>query len=306
MTTTLDASADKAPLEDLMVAMDVVDTLRHRDLIVDRELNAEGRRQRLLGRLREIYEAQGIEVSDAALSAGVDALEEDRFGYTPTTGGFSIKLARLYVSRSRWIRPLAGVVGLGLLIWFVWLYTVQWPEARLLEALPAQIEATYDRINEISASDVATERASTIVDQALQSLAREDRGEVENRLAELQALLRNLETAYEVRIVSRPNEVSAIWRVPDINPDARNYYLIVEAVTATGRIVSLPVQNEEDGRTYQASKWGLRVDEATFEAIADDKRDDGIVQDNVVGGKSVGQLEPEYRISTTGATITDW
>jgi len=306
MTTALDAGADKAPLEDLMVAMDVVDTLRHRDLIVDRELDSEGRRQRLVDRLREIYEAQGIEVSDAALSAGVDALEEDRFSYTPTTGGFSVKLARLYVSRSGWFKPLAGVLALGLLIWVVWLYTVEWPEARLLEALPAQIEATHERINEISVSDAATARASTLVGQAEQSLAQEDRSEAENRLEQLQALLRDLEAAYEVRIVSRPNEVSAIWRVPDINPDARNYYLIVEAVTATGRVVPLPVYNEEDGRTYQQSKWGLRVDEATFEAIADDKRDDGIVQDNVVGAKSVGQLEPEYRIATTGATITDW
>ena len=289
-----------------MVEMDDVDTLRHRDLIVDRELDSEGRRQRLLERLREIYEAQGIEVSDAALSAGVAALEEDRFSYTPTTGGFSLKLARLYVSRGRWIKPLAGVLGLGLLIWFVWLYTVQLPEARLLEALPAQIKVSYDRIKEISESEAATERAGTLVDQALQSLARKDRSKVEDRLGELQALLRDLETAYEVRIVSRPNEVSAIWRVPDINPDARNYYLIVEAVTASGSVVPLRVHNEEDGRTYQASKWGLRVDEATFEAIADDKRDDGIVQDNVVGGKAVGQLEPEYRIRTTGATITDW
>lgn len=306
MTTALDAGADKAPLEDLMVAMDVVDTLRHRDLIVDRELDSEGRRQRLLDRLREIYTAQGIEVSDAALSAGVDALEEDRFKYTPTQGGFSVRLARLYVSRSRWIKPLAGVLGLGLLIWIVWLYTVQWPEARLLEALPAKIEATHTRINEISVSDAANDRASRLVGLAKQSLAREDRSDAENRLEQLQALLRDLETAYEVRIVSRPNEVSAIWRVPDINPDARNYYLIVEAVTATGSIIPLSVLNEEDGRVYQASKWGLRVDETTFEAIVDDKRDDGIVQDNVVGAKSVGQLEPEYRISTTGATITDW
>ena len=66
------------------------------------------------------------------------------------------------------------------------------------------------------------------------------------------------------------------------------------------------IQNEEDGRTYQVSKWGLRVDEQTFEAVAKDKRDDGIVQDNAVGAKSVGQLNPEYRVPTTGATVTEW
>ena len=34
--------------------------------------------------------------------------------------------------------------------------------------------------------------------------------------------------------------------------------------------------------------------------------DMSIVQDNIVGAKSVGQLEPEYRFPTSGATITDW
>lgn len=306
MTTALDAGANKAPLEDLMVAMDVVDTLRHRDLIVDRELDSDGRRDRLLARLREIYEAQGIEVSDAALSAGVDALEEDRFRYTPTAGGFPVKLARLYVSRGRWFKPLAGVLALALLIWVVWYFTVGLPEARLLEVLPTKIESTYFRIGSISSSDEATQRADSLFSQAKQSLREEDRKEAEDLHGQMQALLRDLETSYEIRIVSRPNEVSAIWRVPDINLDARNYYLIVEAVTSSGNVVSLRVRNEEDGRTYQVSKWGLRVDEQIFDAVANDKRDDGIVQDSLVGAKEVGQLGPEYQVPTTGATITDW
>lgn len=306
MTTALDSGTGKAPLEDLMVAMDVVDTLRHRELIVDRELDADGRRQRLVARLRDIYTAQGIEVSDAALSAGVDALEEDRFRYTPTTGGFSVKLARLYVSRGRWSKPLSVFLSLGAIIWVAWFFMVALPESRLLEALPAEIEATHARILDLSESDRATEQANRILAEAETALDREERKDAENHRDQLKALLRNLETTYEIRIVSRPNEVSAIWRVPDINQDARNYYLIVEAVAPDGRIVSLDVFNEETSRTSRASKWGLRVDEATFESIADDKRDDGIVQDNVVGAKPAGRLDPDYSVPTTGATITDW
>ena len=90
MSRDVTAGAHEAPLEDLMVAMDVVDTIRHRQLIVERELNADGRRERLIERLREIYTQQGIEVTDAALEAGVDALEQARFAYTPTPGGFSL------------------------------------------------------------------------------------------------------------------------------------------------------------------------------------------------------------------------
>ncbi|MGI9249399.1 MAG: DUF6384 family protein, partial [Woeseiaceae bacterium] len=111
---------------------------------------------------------------------------------------------------------------------------------------------------------------------------------------------------YKVRIVSRPNEISGVWRVPDVNPDARNYYLIVEAVAPSGNVIAVRVHNEEDGRSVEKSKWGLRVSEDTFEAVAADKRDDGIIQGDVVGTKQIGALDPEYVIPTTGATITDW
>ncbi len=306
MTTAVDARTDKAPLEDLMVAMDVVDTLRHRDLIIDRELDSDGRRRRLLDRLREIYRAQGIEVTDEALQAGVDALEQDRFSYTSTAGGFSAKLARLYVSRDRWLKPIVGVLALGLIIWVAWYFTVGLPQARINELLPTKIEASHSRIDAISASDAATERANTLLGQAKRALGQENYQDAENLHVQLQSLLRDLETSYDIRIVSRPNEVSGVWRVPDLNPDARNYYLIVEAISSAGNVVPVNIRNEEDGRTRQRSKWGLRVSEETFEAVAADKRDDGIIQGDIVGGKQVGKLDPEYRIPTTGATIADW
>ena len=45
--------AAQPPLDDVMLAMDVVDTLRHDQLIVERELNEEERRAKLIERLRE-------------------------------------------------------------------------------------------------------------------------------------------------------------------------------------------------------------------------------------------------------------
>jgi len=306
MITATGAVADKAPLEDLMVAMDVVDTVRHRDLIVDRELDSDGRRQRLMVRLREIYQAQGIEVSDAALAAGVEALEEDRFRYTPTPDSFSAKLARLYVRRNRWGKTVAGLLLFGLIIWLAWFIMVGQPQARLHADLPLRIDAVHAEIGAISGSTRANEQASRQIGEARRAVDGKDYKRAENLLEELRSLLRDLETSYDIRIVSRPNELSGVWRVPDVNPDARNYYLIVEAVTSDGSVRSVRIRNEEDGRTRLQSKWGLRVSEETFEAVAADKRDDGIIQGDIVGAKSVGQLDPEYRIPTSGAAITDW
>ncbi len=289
-----------------MVAMDVVDTIRHRQLIVERELDAAGRRQRLIERLREIYTAQGIEVTDAALEAGVDALEEERFAYAPAPDSFSKSLAKLYVRRARWGKPFLILGAVVLLIGLAWQFTVAIPQSRFEAELPGRIEATHARIVARSQSAAATSQANELKAQAQRALDREAFGTADGVHHELEALLRELELAYELRIVSRPNELSGVWRVPDINPDARNYYLIVEAVDVAGNVLQRRVRNEEDGRFYEVRKWGVRVDEATFEAVAADKRDDGIIADYVLGTKAAGKLEPNYRVPTTGATITAW
>ena len=289
-----------------MVAMDVVDTVRHQQLIVDRELDAAGRRKRLLERLRDIYDAQGIEVTDAALEAGVDALEEGRFGYTPPPPGLSVTLARIYVRRGRWFKGFAIFATLAIVIGLAWLFMVQLPQSRFENALPGQIASTRDQIVGQSRSAAATARANELMAQAERAIRVDNFDEAQRLHAELEELRVELERGYEIRIVSRPGEYSAIWRVPDLNPGARNYYLIVEAVDARGNILTLPVRNEEDGRTVRVQKWGVRVTEATFEAVAADKRDDGIVDDFVLAVKSAGKLEPEYRVETTGATITEW
>jgi hypothetical protein len=115
-----------------------------------------------------------------------------------------------------------------------------------------------------------------------------------------------LEQAYTLQIVSRPGEKSGVWRVPEANPKARNYYIIVEALAADGRTLEVPVVNEENGRTERVSKWGLRVEKAVFERIAADKQDDGIIQQRQFGVKQSGQLKPDYRVPTSGAAITQW
>src|SRR5690606_38464120 len=96
------------------------------------------------------------------------------------------------------------------------------------------------------------------------ALARGEHEEARRAAADLAALRARLEQEYELRIVSRPGELSGIWRIPEDNPDAQNFYVIVEAIDAEGRALTLPVRNEEDGRIYQVDKWGLRVNEPTF------------------------------------------
>ncbi len=306
MISTTNAIAAEAPLEDLMVAMDVVDTVRHRQLIVDRELNADTRRERLLQRLREIYAAQGIEVTEAALESGVDALEEERFRYEPRESGSGVRLAKFYVRRDKWLRPVSLITAFFLLVWLAWYFMVALPERHLQDELPNKIEATHKLIMQQASSDVARGLANEYYGQANRALRNDDYSQAQEFHAKMQSMKSRMEAKYDIRVIARPNELSGVWRVPSVNAAARNYYLIVEAVSRSGQKIAVPIKNEEDGKTRSVTTWGVRVGKRTFDAIAADKRDDGIIQSNVIGHKDVGRIEPDYAIETSGATITEW
>ena len=293
---------DKPPLDEMMLAMDVVDTLRRRQRLVEREYDSEGREQDLKQRLHKIYAAQGIEVPDHVLEEGVAALREERFVYKSPPESLASRLAYLYVTRARWGKWVLGGIAAMLLAWLAYYFTVAAPRAQL----PERLESAYQSVVEVAKSEESGQQAQQLYMAATTALQRGDEDSARQALESLQELRSTVEQAYTLQIVSRPGEQSGVWRVPDANPDARNYYIIVEAVSADGRLLQVPVVNEESGRIEQVSKWGLRVDEEVFQRIAADKQDDGIIQQRKFGVKQSGQLQPDYLIPTTGAAITQW
>jgi hypothetical protein len=290
------------PLDDIMLAMDVVDTIRRRERVLQRELDAEGREADLTERLRKIYQAQGIDVPDHVIAQGVAALKEGRFVYTPPADGLGTKLARLYVSRGRWGKWALGALGALVVAGTVYYATVVAPTADL----PRRIEAVHAEVLQVAATGDARAAAGQFLAAGQAALRDEDAGRAKAALTALEDLRIRLEQEYTLRIVNRPGEHSGVWRIPDVNTAARNYYIVVEPIDARGEVLTVPVENEETGRTERVSKWGLRVDERTFNAVADDKKDDGILQRDRFGAKRRGALVPEYELPTTGAAITQW
>ena len=420
------SAAEKQPLDEIMLAMDVVDTLRHREHIVERELHNEERDEKLLKRLREIYASQGMEVPDHVLKEGVAALREERFSYQPPPDSLSVTLARIYIERGKWAKRASVTLGALLVAWLSWSFFVTGPareelrnqvaelnreisatsgqlallEERLqraenelpaaargipgslqkaatirtsaaekslrqahqllesarrftpptsldtgnfaarseeatiqlgnqqeqiaqigaaigsaekslaeidsLKVLPDQLASSRDAVIAVAREDQATGMASEIHDRGISSLAA---GDVELAIAsaaELRELHDTLEQEYELRIVSRPGERSGVWRIPEHNPSARNYYVIVEAIGPGGEVLPQSVTSEEDGSATRVRQWGMRVDERVFNRIRDDKQDDGIIQNRRFGEKRRGYLSIDYSIPTTGAAITSW
>lgn len=306
---------DSKPLDEILLAMDVVDTLRHREKTLVRELDEAGRRDELIARLKEIYRAQGIEVSDAVIAEGVQALKEQRFAYTPPKPSLSVRLAKLYVSRNRWSKPVLGaVIALGLAA-TVYQVGIAGPAASRAEAvrveltqtLPAEITALEDEIGRIAIQDRAIEVGATYTTEARAALRSEDRDAARRAVQSLKALRDELATAYEIRVVYGPNEArSGVIRLNDNVPGNTLYYLIVEAIDPAGRPVERLITNQEDTLTKRTSKWGQEVSEADFNRVAADKRDDLIIQDAVIGTKAIGALDPDFTIDTTGGAILEW
>jgi hypothetical protein len=318
------AGAQRPPsqnLDELMLAMDVVDTIRHQETIVTRELD-EGRRDAdLIERLRQIYRGQGIAVPDRVLQEGVQALKESRFVYTPPGPSLSRTLAMLWIRRARVGKTLLGLVGAILLALGVYQFAVVRPaeqrveqarieaqrqEVELTQRLPRALEAGHAEVLAEAKVPAAKDRADQILADGRSALNARDAAGAQRALTELENLRAELRREYVLRIVSRPNDQTGVWRVPDRNPNARNYYLIVEAVTPDGRVLSLPVTSEEDRGTATVNRFGVRVSPEVFEQVRRDKEDDGIVQRNRMGEKRRGYLDVDYTMPVLGGFILRW
>lgn len=311
MTT---AQAKAGGLDDVLLAMDVVDTLRHRQHILDRELDAAGREAALVTRLREIYKAQGIDVPDDVLREGVKALAEQRFAYAPPKPSLQVTLARLYVSRHRWLQPLLGVLAALIVAVGGYQLGIAGPErarakaaaVELTETLPDGIDALYTDIQALAEEPRATTMADAYRREGRAAIAAGNVAGARAARDGLANLKNDLEAEYNVTIVSRPGAMSGVFRIPDDVPGGRNYYLIVEAIDGRGQALPVTITSEEDQTTRRVTQWGVRVPKKTFDAVAADKQDDQIIQNAVIGRKEKGRLTPTFTVPTEQGAILEW
>ncbi len=311
-----DAKDTKAqrPLDDVMIAMDVVDTLRHDKRIVERELNGDGRKSELIDELRNIYKNQGIEVPDRILEEGVKALEEKRFVYTAPATSLEVRLARLYVTRERWGRPVIGAIGGAIIALSAWWMIYERPRAieqaaqqqELERDLPKRLDSLLEQVARESGRPALTDEAKRLAESA-RSAARGGQLEpARTGAAQLQRMLDEIRREYDIRIINRPGEVTGLWRVPKINPGSRNYYLVVEAIDRAGKTIPRDILNEETGQRETVVKWAVRVPKSVFDAIQADKQDDGIIQKSILGAKTRGDTEPKWQLEVSGGALTRW
>ena len=315
-----EADATPAPtqkphtLDDLMIAMDVVDTVRHREDLVARELSEPAREAELIERLREVYRQQGIEVPDSVLAEGVKALKESRFTYTPKPPSWQRTAFELWTRRVGVGSIAGGALAVLLALWGWHYFTVTRPaelaeqtaRVEITETLPNAIHKAGDDVLRAATAEEPKARARQLLADGERAIRDRDKAAMEKAAADLARLRTDVLAEYTLTIVSRPGEPTGVTRHPNRNPTATNYYIVVEAVAQSGARLKLPIRNEETGAIDTVDKFALRVPKATFDAIGADKRDDGIVQRNRFGVKRRGTLDVEYLMPFEGGMLTKW
>jgi hypothetical protein len=293
-------------LDDVMLAMDVVDTLRHRTRIVDMELNESAREEQLVARLKEIYGAQGIEVPERILKDGVKALAEQRFVYKAPADTFSVKLAKLYVSRKKWLPQTLGAIGVLAAIAVGFQLLVFGPMESEWKGMPTEISRVLAEGQALAIDPQVDAQLGGIAAEGQRAVANGDRGAAKTQLTLLKDMTEQLALQYDIRIVSRQGEDTGLFRQSEDNPGAINYYLVVEAVAPGGRVLSVPVDSIETDKIERVNIWGQRVSEATFNRVRDEKRSTGLVTNDILGSKLRGELTPRFDDPVPGGAITKW
>ncbi|QFT68369.1 hypothetical protein FIU93_16380 [Labrenzia sp. THAF35] len=307
------ASKSDAPLDDLMMAMDVVDTLRHEEGQVARELKTDERDAAMVERLRQVYASQGIDVPDHILKAGVEDLKRDRFVYSPPSAGFQRTLAMIYILRSTWSKWLAAVVAVVIVCIAAWYFIVKLPAQRAeadllarLQALPATYTELVGRIDSLTENTEIEANAARLATDGNLALSDGNNEAAFKAEADLRDLAGRLQEVFEVRIISREGVPTGVSRIPESNPDTENYYIVVEAVDADGKILERRIVSEESSEAELVDKWGQRVSETIYNAVRRDKMEDGIVQKGVLGQKRRGELDIKWRSGVQDGAITKW
>ena len=180
----------KIEFDQVMLAMDVVDTLRHQQDLVDRELASDEQDQALIDKVKRMYASQGLEVTDDIIAEGVAALREDRFAYRPPPPRGPLWLARLFVRRGYWAKLGAALAALVLAGLLIYRFAYVGPETRarmraaqdintLIGQQQDQISAAKQRLAQLTqalknvrskapqAAEVAEKRLSAEIEQQL-------------------------------------------------------------------------------------------------------------------------------------------
>lgn len=169
------------------------------------------------------------------------------------------------------------------------------PLIRRLDEIEQQLPALR-----LPPNDLRVVRAQAAqVDKAIDALQAR---QASDHLSTLDSLLVFARQALELRVVDRYGVKSGVERCYDQalcnqggdSLQGKSWYLVVEAVDAAGNPISVPVTSSETGESRWASYFGVRVSQAEYLKVKEDKLSDGHIDDLAMGSKPANMLSLKF------------
>lgn len=150
----------------------------------------------------------------------------------------------------------------------------------------------------------ATSLINTNLIQAQNALEQNDFKLLNNKVEFVNKVIKYIEADITFKINQKP---SGIERKNNDNPNIKNHYLIVNSIDSSGLPIEAFVNNYETKNDIWTTKFGVYIDNETYQKIKQDKIKNGVISNDIVGNKPSGQFSISYSlIPNTSNYITEW
>ncbi|WP_248800479.1 DUF6384 family protein [Pseudomonas sp. MWU13-2105] len=171
-----------------------------------------------------------------------------------------------------------------------------------------QLQDSRDKVRKMGLSKADAEQFQPLFAKAEQAVKDMNATAAEQGLQEVEQLRAVAAAPLTLEVVSRAGEKSMVER--NFDPTGgKSWYLLAEALDASGNVVPLPITSVETGERRYASMFGVRVNQATYQAAKNDKLADGLVDDRLIGKKAANSLSFAFGkgpVKTKPDYILEW
>jgi hypothetical protein len=149
-------------LEETLLTMDIVDSLRHEQAWLDGHAGIEEKMSAMKDKLSRIYQQQGITVTDEILEAGVKAKLDNRFVHAPKES-IGATFVSIYVNRLKWFLAFLSGVGVALISYFAYWLIAVLPLIYSLQDINNEIASLSTERNSIVSAAIEAQRTIKLI-----------------------------------------------------------------------------------------------------------------------------------------------
>ncbi len=307
-------------LEEVIRVMDVASALRREQELVDREFNLDKTKELLREKLRKTAALTGETLTPEQIEAAVDWYYENLHEYEEPKKSLQWFLAHLYVARGRILKIAVPLVAALATVWSLWFapfapFSAANQKRKTLSELRHRIENTIDAANALDLTHAAKSSVEQLHKEFNAYWDNQNLDAISSVAKRLDQLYGQINETYTITVVSGENRQSATRRDFTDNDGTRvsGHYLLVQALDSNGQPLTREILNNETNTRKSVTTWGERVPASVYNRLAQDKKQDGILNETIFAKKERGALEIEIimqdaeEISLQRAgQITDW